>query len=576
MNICPLPIQVYESAHRLNEHFSHVKDDIDDHEPIMPTSKSGQLETVLTPAAISEPRPTSVRSLMSSRSMNENGAASSLAGLHESPVQEHTVQGQNSAPESSQAEPRKLKHKASEYWLSHSVQRISRPTKTKTKPSSGPEPPHGSRRNGKSYKRGETGEDSLPKQHGIHPDGENKQLYARISVSAGPHSKRLSIPVTSGNDLDFEFLGASHLSSQEPAHLKVHYDSDEVTLHRVDVVERALKSKTRRQPQDRVRVKQETPNGYSSTKVVETVEDNENIEPSAFSTTAVCDYAPAINRNTQKPASASANPQMLPAVEDAIKRLILPQLKELKGAKQAQAKAPHEKSCKPSERILSRLTPKDKRNCEWTKGDAPSVTGEPVSGRVKLGNGRNSHSSTRKPELWPDSCSQGRMHAPNHGGRTEPLGRVGLPPRLGGPLTVAALRHHDSMNGLPGDAGEQRRKKKPTTSRKAVRGSPVLKVVSGLGDVSEEHRLELPGEKPVTDGASPEKRCSGPEASSAPIHGAQREVFETEILSTLVRTADEMRKQWDDMKDKMKSQSAILEIGRVAANGSCEQIVVEH
>ena len=181
--------------------------------------------------------------------------------------------------------------------------------------------------------------------------------------------------------------------------------------------------------------------------------------------------------------SSHNNPRLLETVEDVIKRLILPELTALKVEQRAQHDRIKDRghrdsytSAETNSRDVSRRTSRTSTGAERPKvvlnrdehDRGVTLSGDSVRSRKERRSHRDEPSSSRS-ERDRNTSSETTVHAKlhekrstdRHSGREAAIAGV-----VGGALTAAALRHHDSRSSVD-DHEKVRKKRSKSRSRNA-------------------------------------------------------------------------------------------------------------
>jgi hypothetical protein len=171
------------------------------------------------------------------------------------------------------------------------------------------------------------------------------------------------------------------------------------------------------------------------------------------------------------------NPKLLSTVEDAIRRLILPELKEIK---KDQRHASHRKKEYPSDLSESSVSREEisRRKSSGSKSRRRS-SGKEHSHRVSSGSKRRekshkdveydspSEQSYQRSEsissISIDEDPKARKHRKSHRARDAAAGAL-----VGGALTAAALKHHDSGSSLEHRERRKKRSKSRSTRTESI------------------------------------------------------------------------------------------------------------
>lgn len=174
--------------------------------------------------------------------------------------------------------------------------------------------------------------------------------------------------------------------------------------------------------------------------------------------------------------SSVNNPKLLDAFEDVLRRVIMPELKELKRDKKFAAnRSKFEKMLNQSDVSGSSVSHEEVRRRVSKHGSAPEMKTRISSGKDSPGSGRRerrrketdldspSERSFRRREsgesVSPEADRSHRRQSKDHNLRNLAAGAL-----VGGTLTAAALEHHDSRSNLE---RRERRRKSKSRSRSA-------------------------------------------------------------------------------------------------------------
>ncbi len=175
--------------------------------------------------------------------------------------------------------------------------------------------------------------------------------------------------------------------------------------------------------------------------------------------------------------SSVNNPKLLDAFEDVLRRVIIPELKELKKDKKvASNRSKFETMLNPSDVSGSSVSQEEVRRRVAKHGSAPEMKARTPSGKDSGGSRRRdkhrkeadlespSERSFRRRES-DDSLSMEEDRSQRRKSKDNRLRNVAAGALVGGALTAAALQHHDS--GSSHDRRERRRKQSKSRSRTA-------------------------------------------------------------------------------------------------------------
>lgn len=234
------------------------------------------------------------------------------------------------------------------------------------------------------------------------------------------------------------------------------------------------------------------------TRVTKTV-DNDSV-PSATGSSLVsgshlsADLRPTDQRSVRSGTSNVSftnNPKLLQTVEDAIKRLILPQLDELKRDQRHSHRSRYEKSSNPSEVSSSTVSREDRARRKSSGGKSSRRVSRELDPGMPSGSARrHKHHKTVDTDSPSDQSyyqsesiesnsvrdeKNSRTHK-SHRARDIAAGAIG-----GAALTTAALKSHDSASSIEYPEHRRRRRSKSRSSRSAS--------VAEKEDVFQKHRV---------------------------------------------------------------------------------------
>ncbi|OAG36209.1 hypothetical protein AYO21_09603 [Fonsecaea monophora] len=172
--------------------------------------------------------------------------------------------------------------------------------------------------------------------------------------------------------------------------------------------------------------------------------------------------------------SVTNNPKLLQTVEDAIRRLILPELNELRRDQKHSHRSRHDKYSNPSDVSSSTVSREDRRRSSGSKSKR-RVSRESESGLPSDSSRRHRRHKTvdydspsehsYAPSESVDSLGdekKSRRHSKSRHARDAAAGAVGA-----AALTAAALKSHDSGSSLEYSEHRRRRRSKSRSSRSA-------------------------------------------------------------------------------------------------------------
>ncbi|KAJ4561992.1 hypothetical protein HRR94_005612 [Exophiala dermatitidis] len=222
-----------------------------------------------------------------------------------------------------------------------------------------------------------------------------------------------------------------------------------------------------------VHTESEGPKIESRTRVTKTVDDDST--PSATNSSLLsashlsAEPRPADDRSIRSGASnvsITNNPKLLQTVEDAIRRLILPELNEIRRDQKHSHRVRHDKPSNPSD-ISSSTVSREEQTRRKSSGSKSKR-------RVSQESGSSRHHHRRHKTAGYDSASEqsyeqsessslrkekrSHRHSKSNRARDVAAGALG-----GAALTAAALKSHESNSSL--DYPEQRRRRRSSKSR---------------------------------------------------------------------------------------------------------------